>query len=255
MKILKFKKMTKGKYKIYFDNGSDILLFEDVILENNLLITKEITDELLKKLIKQNDQVYVYQIAIRFISIRIRSKKEVKKYLENKNISDKLINIIIDKLEKEGYINDFKFAVLYANDQMLLSNWGPYKIKQSLVKYGICNDIVNEVIKNIEQKKVEEKLSNLISKQIKIKKGSSNSIKLKLINYFINLGYDKDMILKELSKYELTSDKNKLKKDYIKIYNKYKDKYEEDNLKYIIGQKLYSKGYTKKDISQIIIEN
>ena len=63
------------------------------------------------------------------------------------------------------------------------------------------------------------------------------------------------MILKELSKYELTSDKNKLKKDYIKIYNKYKDKYEEDNLKYIIGQKLYSKGYTKKDISQIIIEN
>ena len=46
MKILKFKKQSKDKYKLYLDNNSDITLYEDVIIKNNLLITKEISDEL-----------------------------------------------------------------------------------------------------------------------------------------------------------------------------------------------------------------
>ena len=53
MKILKFKKQSKDKYKLYLDNNSDITLYEDVIIKNNLLITKEISDELLEALKKQ----------------------------------------------------------------------------------------------------------------------------------------------------------------------------------------------------------
>ena len=37
MKILKFKKQSKDKYKLYLDDNSDITLYEDVIIKNNLL--------------------------------------------------------------------------------------------------------------------------------------------------------------------------------------------------------------------------
>ena len=43
MKILKFKKVSKNKYKIFLDNDSNITLYEDVIINNNLLIKKEVS--------------------------------------------------------------------------------------------------------------------------------------------------------------------------------------------------------------------
>ena len=55
MKILKFKKQSKDKYKLYFDDNSEITLYEDVIIKNNLLITKQIDKKLLDDLEKENN--------------------------------------------------------------------------------------------------------------------------------------------------------------------------------------------------------
>ena len=41
MKILKYKKGSKGKYKVYLDNGLELQLYEDVILKYELLLKKE----------------------------------------------------------------------------------------------------------------------------------------------------------------------------------------------------------------------
>ena len=255
MKILKFKKISNDKYKLYLDNNETITLYEDVIINNNLLLTKQIDNKEIKNLLNQNNEVYAYGLALKFISIRMRSKKEVYDYLLKKNISQYLIDIIIDKLLKEGYLNDFKFSCSYINDQMLLSNYGPYKIKNNLIKYGVDSDIINEAIEGIKEDVVIEKLSKLLEKQVKIKKGSTNLLKVKLVNYFINLGFDKEMIIKELDSYELKSDPEKLKHEYNKLYNKYKNKYEGSKLTYFIAQKLYSKGYTSDDIASVIKDN
>ena len=224
MKIVKFKKMSKDKYKVYFDDNSSINLYEDVIINNNLLITKQIDD--LENIIKQNNDVHLYSVALNYISIRMRSKKEIKEYLIKKGSSNNKIDEVISKL----YINDFNFAKAFVSDQMILSPNGPYKIKNGLVKYGISEDIINEVIEEIDANVLKEKLSNLMEKQIRIKKGSSNMLKLKLINYFSNLGYDKFMILDVMSNYKVKTDMNKLKKEYDKLYIKYSKKYEEKEL-------------------------
>lgn len=251
MKILKFKKTTNGKYKITLDNNTTINLYEDVIINNNLLLTKTINENELDDLLKQNNDIYVYNMSLNYISIRQRSIKEIKEYLKRKEISENLINKTIDKLEKKGYLNDFNFAKSYINDKLLLTNKGPYKIKNEIIKHGISQDIINEVIEDIDNEIIKEKLSNLMEKQIKIKKGSSNGVKIKIVNYFVNLGYDRQMILEELSNYNLKSDLTKLKKEYDKLYNKYKAKYNESELSYVINNKLLSKGYTVDDINKI----
>ena len=47
MKITKFKKMSGNRYKVFLDNNDIIILNENVILDYNLLITKEINDNIL----------------------------------------------------------------------------------------------------------------------------------------------------------------------------------------------------------------
>lgn len=248
MKILKFKKYSSDKYKIYLENGNEIILYEDIILKNNLLFTKEIDDELKDKLMSQNNYMSSLTKAINYISVRMRSKREVEDYLNKHEISKKDVNKIIKKLEKDGYINDSSFAISYVNDQLLLTNYGPYKIKNNLIKLGVPKEIINDNINKIDKDIVKERINKIIAKQLKIKKGSSNMLKIKLLNYINNLGYDKVDILNCLSSIKVETDKITLEKEYNKLYNKYSKKYDKEKLYYFIIQKLYSKGYTKEDI-------
>ena len=110
MKILKFKKISNEKYKVYLDNGDVLPLFEDVIINNKLLITKEIRDDMYNKLLKQNNEIHAYNMSLKYISIRMRSIKEVREYLKRKDVCDELIDIIITKLQKQDYLNILKIT-------------------------------------------------------------------------------------------------------------------------------------------------
>lgn len=252
MKIKKFKQLTNGKYRVYLEDNSTITLYEDVIINNNLLITKEIDDSLISNLTKENDYYHGYSVSINYLSLRMRSVKEITKYLEKKNFNHDIIEQTIKRLINEGYLNDFNYAKAYVNDKFSLTPWGPYKIKLELVKNGISSEIATNAIEDIDEKLLKEKLSNLMEKQIKLKKGlPASSLKLKILNYFINLGYEKEMILKGLSSFSLTTDYVYLQKEYNKLKNKYMKKYDDEKLKWFIYQKLYAKGFSKDDINKI----
>lgn len=255
MNILKFKKTTKGRYKLFLDNDKTITLYEDVIVNNNLLVKKEIDEDEFEELEKQNNEMHVYMMALNYISIRMRSIREIREYLLKKDISVRLVTITVEKLTRNGYLNDFNFAKAYIHDQLLITPKGPYKIRLELERYGVNKDIIDEVFEDIDENMLKEKLSNLMEKEVRIKKGSSKSVKTKIINHFHNLGYSRNMILNELSNYKLKSDPVKLEKDYEKIYNKYKDSHSNSDLLYLISNKLHAKGYTKDDIKKVLKDN
>ena len=61
MKIIKFKKMAGSKYKVFFDNGKNILLHENIIIKYNLLITKKIEEDY-DDIIKDNNNYMIYDM-------------------------------------------------------------------------------------------------------------------------------------------------------------------------------------------------
>ena len=63
----------------------------------------------------------------------------------------------------------------------------------------------------------------------------------------INLGYDKDEVLKKLESIDFSNNKD-IQKEYQKLYKKYSPKYSGTKLDMVIKQKLYQKGY---DISSL----
>lgn len=252
MKIEKFKKVSKDKYKMFLDNNEIITLYEDVIVNNNLLLKKEIDLKLLDKIKKDNNDFESYILSLNYISTKMRSIKEIKEYLLKKGFNIDIVNKTVNKLIKNNYLDDIKFTKAFINDHINLSTMGPLKIKKELTKYGINTDIIENEISLIDNLIIKEKLNKLLDKKISVKKGSINEIKIKLINYFVNLGYSKEMILELLLNKDISSDKDILKREYNKLLNKYKNKYTGSKLIYFISQKLYSKGYTSDDITSII---
>ncbi len=252
MHIEKIKKLKNGKYKIIIDGSDDLITYDEVILKNNLLNKKGIDKDLIIKLNIDTDYYNIYNKVVKYIQVRLRSEKEIIKYLEKYKLDENEKDKIIEELKNVGFVNDLNFAKAYISDKMNLSNYGPNKIKQELGNHNIDKHIVEELINNIDYDEVYEKLYRLIKKKIfSNKKFSKYQLKSKILSYFINLGYQNDTI-NEIFDELYVEDNNIIKREYEKIYINLKRKYSGDELYFKIRQKLYQKGFFIEEINEVI---
>ena len=251
MKIIKFKKERDNRYTIYFDNDSKIKLYDDVIIKYNLLSNKKVDDNKLKEIIEYNDNLSAYYTGIKYISKKMRTKLEVQKYLE-KTFTKRVTNDAIEKIDKEGLFNNDIYLRAYINDQILLTNKGPNKIKNELIKLGFDELEIKPYVDNIESEVWVNKIKKLIDKKTRMNhQYSINKLKTKLVYELSNLGYYKYMIDEEIENASFTNDNNIIEKEYNKILSRLSKKYEGSNLDYQVKMRLMQKGFTIDEISSL----
>lgn len=252
MKIVKYKKMSKGRYKIFFDNNSELVLYEDVILKNNLLREKNITLELLEKVMNENIFYEVYDLSLSYIEIKMRTLKKLREYLLKKNFDINVIDNVLDRLVNEGYLDEKKYIDAYVNDKVNLTTWGPYKIKKNLEMLELDENLIEDKISSISDNVWKNKLEKIVNRKIKSMNNKSLSmIKNKLRLDMFNLGYDNSLIEEVLNNI-YSNDESSIKKEYSKALNKYSKKYSDEKLIYEVKSYLYRKGYKTEDINYIL---
>lgn len=76
----------------------------------------------------------------------------------------------------------------------------------------------------------------------------------KIKNYLKTLGYQDYLINQVLLSVKIDNSKEEdnLKREYIKLYNKYKNKYDLKKLNYVLIGKLYQKGYDLEKIKKVV---
>ena len=202
MKIEKYELTKKNKYNVFLSNGEVITLDERVITENELLLKKELTQELYDKVNRESRIYELVDISIKYISVRLRSIKEMRDYLKKKEEDIELIDIAIDKLIKLGYLDDNKFAKAFIKDKLAFTNMGDYKIKMELEYLGVSYEIIEENISLIDNNLLEEKIKKQIDKDIRTnKKYSGTILKNKIYNHLVNAGYSKEKVITILNNY------------------------------------------------------
>lgn len=240
MQISKYKKLKNNIYEVTLENDEKIKLYEDVILKEDLLLTKEITD--LKRITVINNKYEVYDVALKYLNHHVMSIKGMKEYLSKKKYNEKDINETIDKLIKNGYLNDSYYAKCYISDHINLSNDGPYKMIKHLEELDINSSIYAEYLSKYNDI-WKDRIEKYINKNLKTNKKSSYYFKSKMLINLINLGYDKEMINDCLSKVTIDNLDELKEKEKIKIRKKLERKYSGDELERKIKEKLYQKGF------------
>lgn len=252
MEIKVIKKQKNGFYKIV--GNKEIVLADELIIKHNILFNREIDDDLVYDLIKENYKYEILNKAIKYISIKMRSKMEIEKYLNKYELNKDDYNFIIEKLINLNLINDLKYTECYIYDHFNLTSDGPNKIKKDLLNHRIDELIIDDYLSKIKHEEIILKLQKLMQKKINVNhKYSKNQFKKKIEIYFYNLGYnieDIDILFDKL--YVSTNEDCLLEKEYNKLYNKYKSKYDLNKLKLTIKQKLYQKGFELDKINEII---
>lgn len=246
MKILKYKKMSRGRYKVTLDSD-EIILYEDVIIKNDFLLRKNVDTFLLDKVLNENILYEAYDLALGYIETRLRTEKEIIKYLEKKGYNTNTISDVLNRLKSNNLINEVKYVEAYTNDKINLSSYGPFKIKRDLSDLGISIEVIENYLNTIDDEVWSNKLDKIIDKKVKSMKNKSlYMIKNKLRADLTILGFDKDMINLKLNSLD-KNDEDSLKKEMEKAYNKYSKKYEGEALKRQIKNHLYKKGFITSD--------
>lgn len=230
-------------YKLFLDNDSEILVHEDYILKNELLLTKEISDDDIINIDKINNNYNAYSLAIKYIGIKHRSCYEVYDYLNNKEVERVIIEEVIEKLKNQKYLDDYNYAKSFIHDRINFSNYGPYKIKKELEDKKISSSIIEEELKKFDYSLEREKLDKLVFKYVKgIKNKSFTMMKNKVCDYFSSLGYSNSIVLEVLSGINY-DDNDAREREYNRLYNKLSKKYSGKELEMKIKQGLYNRGY------------
>lgn len=240
MKIIKYEKKGGNKYQLTLSDNSKILLYEDIILKEELLLKKEIDD--VDLLLQKNKKYSIYEISLKYLNIKVRSIKEMYDYLVKKEYDIEDIEDNINKLIKNGYLNDEYYAKCYINDHINLSNDGPNKIINYLESNNISYNIYSKYM-NIKDSVWIARINKYIEKNKRINKKSYYAFKNKMLINLINLGYDREMIESCLSHVYIDNLDDLRKKEEEKLRLRLSRKYSGDELERKIKEKLYQKGF------------
>jgi regulatory protein len=204
MKITKIEsqKKRKNRFNIYTNDQFVCGLSEDTIIDSGLAVGQEITQNEIEKLIEKDQASKAFEKAIRFLGYRIRTEKEVRDKLSQKEFDQKVIDKILKKLKKMNYINDQKFIEDWVKDRISIKPTGKKLLKFELRQKGIdeiktqkqLDKLVNEKSElSMAQKalsKAEKQYKNLVKKEAK----------QKIISYLARRGFDWTLIKKLLDK-------------------------------------------------------
>ena len=248
MKVIKYKKLANSRYKVYLDDNHELLLYEDVILKYNLLIRKDIDEKLIIEMDKYNQECDVYYVALNSIKNRFKSIYELRGILLKKEYPSDLVESAIEKLIKQGYLNDRSYCKSFINNQMITTNNGPYKIVRELNEKKVDSEIIDEEISVFSDEEQISKIKKLIDKGIRSNHTRGGIVlKQKIYNDLKNFGYDISIINSIISSYDFGNDVDIAKKEYDKLYRKYSKKFSGDELKYKIREKMYLKGLSYEE--------
>ncbi len=243
MKILKYKKSTGGRYKVLLEDGREYQLYEEVILQYQLLIHKEVDDKTLEDINLLNQEWDVYYTALRSIESHMKSTYELKEWLIRKEYPTDLVEKAIDKLIKQGYLDDRNYAKSYIYHQMVSSAKGPFRIQKELNDKKIDDTIILEELQVFNEEEQINKIKMIIEKEIHSNHNKGGLVlKQKIYNDLKNYGYDSFMIQNQLANYSFNNNQELAEKEYQKLYRKYSRKYEGEELNRIIRDRLYKKG-------------
>lgn len=246
MKIESYKKKTSNIYEITLSNNEKISLYDDVILKYELLIKKEIDDQLKEKIYEENSYLECYYKAVKYLNTKLRTEKEIRKKLADYN--NKIVDYTIRRLYDEGYINNSMYIKAYINDEVNFKLIGPNKILKDLMQKGYKNEEVTNYLDTIDKCIWDNKINKFISKKIQSNhKLSGQILKQKIYQDLLLKGFEKQSINNNIEDFEFDDDKAIYEKEYSKIKNKLSKKYSNDELIYRINIELRKKGF-KKDL-------
>jgi regulatory protein len=203
MRITKIERQKKhpSRKSIFIDGSFAFGISDDVLLKFHLHEGAELEKSAAEKILQAENEETAKQKVMRFLSIRPRSKKEIRDYLLRKDYAEDIAERIIARLESLGMVDDVAFARMVSRDSLLRKPMGEKMLRQVLFKKGVPKATVDAVIPEFftSESELEMAVKAAEWQQARMKRSSKSvdeiRAKKKLLDYLVRRGFAFDTAL------------------------------------------------------------
>ncbi len=146
-------------YNLYVDGEPLLRVHEEVLIKFGLRTGDELGDETLETLKSSEEFVLAKEKALDILNRRIRSEKELRDSLRNKEFHPHTINMVVTHLNEMGILDDKRFARTYTNHILSRKPAGKALLQRELRLKGINLSLIKEVLQETLQENNEEQLA------------------------------------------------------------------------------------------------
>ncbi len=134
--------------------------------------------------------------AARLCSKGEKCTDDIREKLLQWGIEKQNISSIIEQLKKERFINDERYALLFAQSKVRQNKWGKIKIAYAMKQKNLPEDVINKSLKRIDDQEYKDILANVLQKKFHSLQDVEDAytIKNKLIQYALNKGFENNIV-------------------------------------------------------------
>lgn len=213
--LVERQKKNSKRFNIYLDGKFAFGADEDTLVTFRLIEGKDFTQDDLEKILLETEVGKLIDRVYNLLSRRGRSEREVRDYLKTlsfkrkikdlEELSEIVIEALIDKLKLRDLINDKRFAKDWVESRG--KKRGTQILKGELFQKGIDREIINEVISNqllvisedeVAEQALEKKMKSFASlDEIKFKRKATEFLMRRGFSYDLAKGVVEKKLKKE----------------------------------------------------------
>jgi regulatory protein len=87
-----------------------------------------------------------FALAFQYLGRRERTVSEMREHLLGRELTPAAVEDAIDELSEQGYLDDARYARVFAQDKRELEQWGSDRIRAALVSRGIDRELIDATL-------------------------------------------------------------------------------------------------------------
>jgi regulatory protein len=89
---------------------------------------------------------HALDLAYRYLGKRDRTVVEVRRHMAGRGVDDATLVRAVRELERQGYLDDRRYARRFTEDRRALDDWGAERIERTLLSVGVEPELIADAI-------------------------------------------------------------------------------------------------------------
>jgi len=119
-----------------------------------LQVGQYLSEEKIDSLQAEDAQEVAYLIAIKYLDYRERSETEIRAHLNKRDINERVIEDVIDRLLRSGLVDDRRFAANWVENRLEFRPRGRRALFYELRQKGIAEEIIQDTLDPINDEEL-----------------------------------------------------------------------------------------------------
>ena len=124
---------------------------------------------------------------------------EIATKLSQKGATPDEIDELLERLIREKYIDDARYAQAFVSDKFRFDHWGRIKINHALRQKGVADSLIREALESIDEEEYRSLLADFIQSKRRTTKGDTPyAINQKIARSAISRGFEPYLVFDSL---------------------------------------------------------